>query len=94
MTHYVLLKFQESYLTDEKFAQLQRDFSEVCDAVEGISCCKVRRNVIKRDANMDVMVSFQAVDADALMRYLKHPLHQNIGKQNDPYVVSRVSFDA
>ena len=93
MIHYILTKYQAGYLTDEQFQELASSFHKVAKHIDGISSCTVKRNIVVRDTNMDVMVSFHFDSPDLLGTYLKHPLHLEIAEKNDPYIIQRVSFD-
>lgn len=93
MTHYVLMKYKQGYLSDKKFEDLSMAFSVLCGQVDGISGCTVKRNAVKRETNMDVMVSFRVLNENILREYLAHPLHLEIAKENDPYIERRISFD-
>ena len=93
MVHYVFMKYKPGYLTDEKFRELTRMFNAAVGAVDGLSCCVVKRNTFERDTNMDIMVSFSYGTAEQLASYIKHPLHLSIAAESGPNETARFSFD-
>ena len=48
---------------------------------------------MERDSNADIMAVMRLDSADKLQEYLHHPLHVGMGKQLNPSIETRISFD-
>ncbi len=93
MTHYVFLKYEEGYFNDETFAQISALFRAAVEAREELSDLSIKRNILKRDVNMDLMISFKAPGPEAIMPYVKSPLHMAAAAVSGPHETARFSFD-
>ena len=93
MKHFVLIKFEDNYFTDEVFIFTKNAFAEMEANIEEVYKLTVHRNCVVRDKNMDIMVEIDLDDEKALYAYLNHDLHQAFSKLMDEHVVNRVSFD-
>lgn len=94
MKHYVLLKFEPDYFDEEVFHYLRTTFSRLQSVMaDEIFSCRVSKNCVERESNMDVMIELELKDPESLLKYLNHPLHRAVGERMDCHVLSRVSFD-
>ena len=93
LKHYVFFKYEEGFLNDEKIAEMKAVFDAVCRDVEGALSYKITKNAIERDSNMDLMVTMELCDEEALFSYLSHREHVAIGKRYAPHITKIFSFD-
>ena len=92
--HLVLMRLQPGVFTPEALQDYQATFSALRAALpEDILDVRVRTNVIDRPQNMTVMIEMLLKDEASLPKYLRHPLHQDIGKRYNPFVEAIASFD-
>ena len=92
--HLVLMRLKPGVFT----AEAQRDYRDTFAALkaalpEEILSARVFPNVIDRPQNMTVMIEMLLKDEASLPQYLRHPLHQDIGKRYNPFVEAIASFD-
>lgn len=94
MTHYVFMKFEKGYLTPETSTKISDTFESLSKALtEEIISATVRLNCVEREANMDLMIKMELKSEKSLPIYLNHPLHVGIGREMNPHIVNRASFD-
>lgn len=93
MIHYVLLKFEPEYFTNEIFEFAKRTYEELMQQVQFIRSIHVEKNCVVRNENMDLMIELEMTDRDSLELYLDHTLHKQFTDTVDDHVVKRVSFD-
>lgn len=94
LMHYVLFRFKEGALTQNKKDDFESTFAALKDNLsDDILDHSVSFNCIERDANMDVMVTLHLAGEQSLEKYIKHPLHTDFAKRTDPHLESRCSFD-
>ena len=94
MKHFVLLKFEPSYLTEEIYLEIETAFAELKKALpDDILAAIVHKNIIARESNMDIMIEMDLKSSASLHTYLNHPVHQAIGAKMNPHITNRVSFD-
>ena len=93
MTHYVFLKYKEGYFNDETFEELSRLFKAAVDAMPELTDFSVKRNILPRDVNMDLMISFKAPGPEYIPVYVKSDLHMAAAKVSGPHETARFSFD-
>ena len=94
MKHFVLLKFDPAYLTNENYHEIETAFRDLKNALPAnIKNAIVHRNIIDRASNMDIMIEMELDSAESLPIYLNHPIHLAIGEKMNPHITNRVSFD-
>ena len=93
MIHYILFRFQPGYMNDALFEKYSTAYAEMVEKIPCIRSAQVKKNLVARDANMDLMVEVELESQESLAAYLAHPLHQAISEEINPYVLSRCSFD-
>ena len=93
MKHYVFLKYEEGYFNDETFEQLAGLFKAAVDARPELTDFSAKKNVLPRDVNMDLMISFTAPGPEAILPYVKSPLHLAAAAVSGPHETARFSFD-
>lgn len=94
MKHFVLLKFEPSYLTEEIYLEIETAFAELKKALpDDVLAAIVHKNIIARESNMDIMIEMELKSSASLPTYLNHPIHQAIGAKMNPHITNRVSFD-
>ena len=91
--HYVLLRFQPDFFTDELYRDSVEMFRQIADAVPGIRSLRVHRNCIPRSTNYDIMVEIQLEGEEILKEYLGHPLHREYARVCDAHLAAKTSFD-
>ena len=92
--HLVLMRLKPGVFTPEA----QRDYEDTFAAIkaalpEDVLEARVYANVIDRPQNMTVMIEMILKNEASLPAYLRHPLHQEIGKRYNPFVEAIASFD-
>ena len=93
MTHYVFLKYKEGYFNDETFKQLAGLFKAAVDAMPEFTDFSAKKNILPRDVNMDLMISFKAPGPEYIPVYVKSDLHMAAARVSSPNEVARFSFD-
>ena len=93
MVHYVMIKFQEGYLGEERIAMIRDTYTEMLEAIDGILGVEIHENIIERDSNADLMIRIELEGAAALDTYLNHPLHVAFAREARPNIVKMVTFD-
>ena len=94
MKHIVMMRLKEGVFTPEAEQEYRQTFEALQKALPGdILSVDVFRNIVDRPQNMTVMIEMTLRDVSSLPLYLKHPLHQAIGKKYNPYIESIASFD-
>lgn len=93
MKHYVLLKFDQKFFSEEILKYTKEVFQNIEKQVESIKSINVFINCIERDTNMDIMIEMDLKNKEALNIYLNHELHKGFVNVVDEYLVSKVSFD-
>ena len=91
--HYVLLRFQPDFFTDEFYRYSVDIFQQIAEAVPGIHSLSVYRNCIPRPGNYDMMVEMQLEGEQVLKDYLKSPLHADFARVCDDHLAAKTSFD-
>lgn len=92
--HYVLFKYKPGFLTDEVVRKLRDGFALIRAEVPGVRSVVIDTNVVDRPANMDLMIRMALDDDSVLDAYLHHPEHLRLGKEMNPFITERVSFDS
>ena len=92
MTHFLLLKFEDGFFSDEIFRLAQAIFSQLSKEVPAVGETAVLRNCIVREENADLLVRME-LSRDGMKEYLEHPLHRRFVDTVDSHVVRRMSFD-
>jgi len=93
MRHYVFLKYEEGYFNDETFKQLADLFTAAVEARPELTELSIKRNILQRDVNMDLMISFTAPGPESILPYVKSPLHVAAAAVSGPHETARFSFD-
>lgn len=93
IAHYVMLRLEPGFVTDEYFAYTEDIFNRLLEAQEDILSVSVHRNCVAREGNYDLMIRLELENEAALPRYLAHPLHQEFARSNGDVLLSRASFD-
>ena len=93
MKHYVLLKFDPDYYSEDVFNYARKVFYDISNVLEDVQSVKIYKNCINRDSNMDIMIEMDLKSKNALASYLEHDLHKDFVDMVDKHLVSRVSFD-
>lgn len=94
MVHMVFMKFEEGFFSPAIFQKIVDGFSCLQKAMPlEILSVQVQKNCISREANMDLLIQMELQDASVLEQYLHHPIHQEIGREINPHIVQRCSFD-
>ncbi len=95
MRHFVFMKFKPGEFTEEAFSEIRDTFSALQKELpEEILSCRVLKNCVDREWNMDLLIEMELYSAESLPKYLKHPLHTGLGKRMDEHIAERRSFDA
>ena len=70
MKHFVLLKFEPSYLTEEIYLEIETAFAELKKALpDDILAAIVHKNIIARASNMDIMIEMDLKSSASLPTY-------------------------
>lgn len=94
MRHFVFMKFEPGYFDTGVYEYIRRTFARLQSVLpEEILFCRVSRNCVERERNMDLMIEMELKDRGSLDLYLQHPLHLAIGERMNSHVVERSSFD-
>ena len=94
MRHIVMMKLQPGVFDAAALKDYRDTFRALQEALpEDILAVRVIPNAVPREQNMDVMIEMELRNAEALPRYLRHPLHVGIGERYNPHVVKIASFD-
>ncbi|MDD6188718.1 MAG: Dabb family protein [Clostridiales bacterium] len=94
MRHFVFMKFEPGYFDDNVYTYIRTNFSRLQAVMsEDILSCRVSKNCVERDRNMDMMIEMELKDAGSLPKYLNHPLHLAVGERMNCHVIERASFD-
>lgn len=93
MIHYLLLKFEQGYFTQDVFRLAADTFESLKEELPGITAVQVIQNSVCRSSNADLMVRMELSDQEMLYTYLNHPLHQRFAQQVSPHLVQKASFD-
>jgi len=92
--HLVLMRLKPGVFTEEARQDYIDTFAALKVALpEDVLDAKVYENVVDRPQNMTVMVEMILKDEASLPKYLRHPLHQGIGRRYNPFVEAIASFD-
>ena len=94
MTHYVLFKFEDGFMSEEVLSRFERTYSKLKLLLpEDIKDYAIFGNCVERDSNMDMMVKIELGEKASLQRYLQHPEHTALISSFRVREKSRVSFD-
>ncbi len=93
MKHYVLLNFEEGFLDEEFFSVMNKAFSDMQEAIAGMTGFEIRKNIVERDSNADVMLRVDLKEKEDLKIYLEHPLHVEFAQMIAPHKVKMTTFD-
>lgn len=94
MIHMVFMKFEAGFFSPAISREITDAFHRLQKALpEEILSVQVLENCIFREGNMDLLIQMELSGADALERYLQHPVHLEIGAVMNPHIVQRCSFD-
>lgn len=93
MIHYLLLKFEPGYFTDEIFQLALDTFTKLKAELPGVEDVSVTKNCIDRSDNADLLVTMKLCCEDMLDVYLKHPLHLHFVQIVNSHVIQRASID-
>ena len=94
MIHMVFMKFEAGFFSPAVYQKIADAFHRLQKAMPlEIRSVQVRENCISREANMDLLIQMELRDASVLEQYLHHPIHQEIGREMNPHIVQRCSFD-
>ncbi len=93
MKHYVLLNFTEGYLNEEFFQRAEQAFSAIVDAVPEVTGFEIKRNIVTRDSNADVMIRVDLKSNDDLKVYLEHPIHVEFATSIRDHKTAMTTFD-
>lgn len=94
MRHMVFFKFIPGGLGDDVLLDYTETYSALREALpDDILSCRVVRNIVEREQNMDLLVEMRLAGPDSLPRYLSHPLHTELGRRCSGRLVSVASFD-
>ena len=92
--HLVMMRLKPGVFTPEALRDYTDTFRALKEALpEEVLEARVYENVIDRPQNMTVMIEMLLKDESSLPKYLKHPLHTEIGKRYNPSVEAIASFD-
>lgn len=94
MTHYLMLRFFSGTFDETLYETLYHLFRyavpQECPEIREV---KVMRNMVSRQGNYDLIVSFHLPGAAALDAYLICDAHREIVRLTNPIVESRASID-
>ncbi len=94
MRHFVFMKFEPGFFDTGVFEYIRSTFASLKAVLpEDILFCRVSRNCVERERNMDLMIEMELKDKSSLELYLLHPLHIAIGERMNSHVTERASFD-
>ena len=94
MRHILMMRLMPGIFDEAAEQEYRSTFDALAKALpEEVQSVRVIRNIVDRPQNMTVMIEMQLRDESSLQQYLKHPLHQAIGKKYNPYVEAIASFD-
>ena len=92
--HLVMMRLKPGVFTEEAERDYRDTFAALKEALpEDILAATVHKNMVDRPQNMTVMVEMILKDEASLPKYLRHPLHQGIGRRYNPFVEAIASFD-
>ena len=64
MRHFVFMKFEPGYFDDNVYTYIRTNFSRLQAVMsEDILSCRVSKNCVERDRNMDMMIEMELKDA-------------------------------
>ena len=94
MTHYVLFRFEDGFMSDEVVNRFEETYAELKTLLPGdILDYAIYGNCVERDSNMDMMVKIELKERASLQRYLQHPEHIALISSFSAHEKNRVSFD-
>ncbi len=93
MVHYLLLKFNPGFFSDEVFSLAVHTYTELESALPGIEKVQIYKNCVCRNSNADLLVKMDLASEAALSTYLKHPLHCGFIQEVGSQVSQRITFD-
>lgn len=93
LKHFVIFTFEENFFKEDNFKEYCDAFEIIKNSFDGIKEVSVKKNCIKRPANMDLMIEMLLESESVLSEYLNHPEHVRMGQKYNPHVTNRVSFD-
>ncbi len=93
MIHYLLLKFEPEYFSDEIFQFALDTFNKLKAELPGVEDVSLAKNCVDRDDNADLLITMKLRSEDMLGVYLEHPLHQKFVQRVGSHVVQRASID-
>ncbi len=94
MTHMVFMKFEAGFFSPAVLQKIADGFCRLQEAMPlEILSVQVRENCIAREANLDLLIQMELRDASVLEQYLHHPIHLEMGREMNPHIVQRCSFD-
>lgn len=94
MIHMVFMKFEAGFFSPAISREIADAFQRLQQALpEEIMSVQVQENCICREGNMDLLIQMELQSAQSLERYLRHPVHLDIGAVMNPHIVQRCSFD-
>lgn len=93
MVHYLLLKFESDYMSDELFAFTCDTFQGLRSELGCIRDVQVYRNCVARGTNADLLVVLELTGREGLDTYLGHPIHQHFAQVTQPHLTQRTTFD-
>lgn len=94
MIHMVFMKFEEGFFSPAISREIADAFHRLQQALpEEIVSVQVLENCVSREGNMDLLIQMELQSAQSLERYLRHPVHLEIGAVMNPHIVQRCSFD-
>jgi len=93
MTHYVLFRFEDGFMSDEVLNRFKETYAELKTLLPGdILDYAIYGNCVARDSNMDMMVRIELEEKESLQRYLQHPKHIELISSFNAKEKNRVSF--
>lgn len=93
MIHYLLLKFEPGYFSEEIFQFARDTFNALKAELPGVEDVHVAKNCVDRDDNADLLITMKLRSEDMLRVYLEHQLHQKFVQRVGSHVVQRASID-
>ena len=93
MYHYLLLKFEPGFFSDEIFSLAVDTFAEIKSALPGVKDVQVYRNCSNCNSNADLLIRMELAKQEDLELYLEHPLHRSFVEQVNPHVMQKATFD-
>lgn len=94
MTHYILLKLNPLYKTDDVYGKIKKTYAELGDIMDGVGPVTIYRNCVKRSTNADFLIRMEVRDEEALKAYLSHNVHKEFAVYMDQRIVQRTTFDS